>query len=115
MPIQNIFHDAIAIIAVTFEVAGILTICLGAAVATFRYLRTPNSDDKTYETYRANLGRSILLGLEWLVAGDIIHTVTLQPSFESLGILSIIVVIRTFLSFSLQVEIKGRWPWHGSQ
>ena len=62
-------------------------------------------------TYRANLGRGILLGLELLVAGDIIGTVAVTPSFENLAILGLIVIIRTFLSFSLEVEIEGRRPW----
>ena len=62
-------------------------------------------------TYRSNLGRAILLGLEFLVAADIIGTVSIDPTFESLGSLGMIVLIRTFLSFSLEVEINGRWPW----
>jgi uncharacterized membrane protein len=107
----NFFHQSISLVALAFEVAGVATILFGSLAATVDYARTFRAGDKAYEQYRANLGRSILLGLEWLVAGDIIHTVTLQPSYDSLGILSIIVVIRTFLSFSLQVEIKGRWPW----
>ncbi len=55
--------------------------------------------------------RSILLGLELLVAADIIRTVAVTPTFQSVGVLAIIVVIRTFLSFSLELEITGRWPW----
>ncbi len=61
--------------------------------------------------YRRNLGRSILLGLEFLVAADIIKTVAVTPTFTSVGVLAIIVLIRTFLSWSLQLEIEGRWPW----
>ena len=57
------------------------------------------------------LGRSILLGLEFLVAADIIHTVAVDPTLQSLSVLAGIVLIRTFLSFSLEVEIEGRWPW----
>ena len=57
------------------------------------------------------MGRSILLGLELLVAADIIRTVAVTPTFESVGVLAIIVLIRTFLSFSLELEITGRWPW----
>ncbi len=64
-----------------------------------------------YECFRADLGRGILLGLEFLVAADIIGTVAVTPTFESLGVLAAIVLIRTFLSFSLEVEIEGRWPW----
>ena len=56
-------------------------------------------------------GRSILLGLEFLVAADIIRTVALQPSLQNVAVLGLIVLIRTFLSFSLEVEIDGRWPW----
>jgi len=64
-----------------------------------------------YRAYRQLLGRSILLGLELLVAADIIRTVAVTPTFESVGVLAIIVLIRTFLSFSLELEITGRWPW----
>ncbi len=61
--------------------------------------------------FRSGLGRSILLGLEFLVAADIINTVAVEPTIESLLVLTGIVLIRTFLSFSLEVEIDGRWPW----
>jgi uncharacterized membrane protein len=60
---------------------------------------------------RQSLGRVILLGLELLVAADIIRTVATSPTFTSVGVLGLIVVIRTFLSYSLEVEINGRWPW----
>lgn len=64
-----------------------------------------------YREYRQLLGRSILLGLELLVAADIIRTVAVTPTLESLAVLAGIVLIRTFLSFSLELEITGRWPW----
>ncbi len=64
-----------------------------------------------YRAYRQLLGRSILLGLELLVAADIIRTVAVTPTFGSVGVLAVIVAIRTFLSFSLELEITGRWPW----
>ena len=64
-----------------------------------------------YREYGQLLGRSILLGLELLVAADIIRTVAVTPTFTSVGVLAVIVVIRTFLSFSLELEITGRWPW----
>jgi Protein of unknown function (DUF1622) len=70
--------------------------------------------DGRYRELRANLGRAILLGLEFLVAADIIGTVAIEPSFRSLGVLALIVAIRTFLSFSLELEISGRWPWQHS-
>ncbi len=68
-----------------------------------------------FHRYRANLGRGILLGLEHLVAADIIGTVAVTPSFENLAVLGLIVLIRTFLSFSLEVEIEGHWPWRRSE
>ncbi|WP_457092946.1 DUF1622 domain-containing protein [Microvirga sp. P5_D2] len=64
-----------------------------------------------FNLYRSNIGRAIQLGLEFLVAADIINTVAIEPTLESLMILGGIVLIRTFLSFSLEVEIEGRWPW----
>lgn len=64
-----------------------------------------------YRRFRQRLGQTILLGLELLVAGDIVRTVAAQPSLRSVAILGGIVVIRTFLSFSLEVEISSRWPW----
>src|SRR3569832_1422274 len=82
---------------------GVLLILGGAAAATGR--------ETAYREYRQHLGRAILLGLEFLVAGDIINTVAVDPTFRSVGVLAGIVVIRTFLSFSLEVEIDGRWPW----
>ncbi|WP_182083905.1 DUF1622 domain-containing protein [Aureimonas sp. ME7] len=96
------------------EVFGILAIVVGIVGATIRYLRewlssAPGED--TYRTYRSSVGRSILLGLELLVAADIINTVAIEPSLQSLAVLAGIVAIRTFLSVSLEVEIDGRWPW----
>lgn len=64
-----------------------------------------------YDGFRSSLGRSILLGLEFLVAADIVGTVAIEPSLDSLAVLAGSVLIRTFLSFSLEVEIEGRWPW----
>ena len=61
--------------------------------------------------FRSSLGRAILLGLEFLVAADIINTVAVTPTLLSVAVLAGIVIIRTFLSFSLEVEIEGRWPW----
>ena len=99
------------------EVFGIVAIVVGIVGATFRYLRdraTPTVGDDAYRTYRSSIGRSILLGLELLVAADIINTVAIEPSLESLAVLAGIVAIRTFLSFSLEVEIDGKWPWQKS-
>lgn len=96
------------------ELAGIGVILIGVAIATVVYLTSSlRLRDLTpgYPVYRANLGRGILLGLELLVAADIIATVTAPLTFESVGLLGLIVLIRTFLSVSLETEIEGRWPW----
>lgn len=68
-------------------------------------------DEQAVGGFRSNLGEAILLGLEFLVAADIINTIAIEPTLQSLAVLAGIVIIRTFLSFSLEVEIKGRWPW----
>jgi uncharacterized membrane protein len=64
-----------------------------------------------YQTLRRNLGRVILLGLEILIIGDIIRTIVVEPTFESVAVLGMIVLIRIVLSFALEVEIDGHWPW----
>lgn len=99
------------------ELVGVLLILGGAGAATARFLTRWASMglDTAYREYRQHLGRAILLGLEFLVAGDIINTVAVDPTFRSVGVLAGIVVIRTFLSFSLEVEIDGRWPWARTQ
>jgi len=101
------------------DFAGVAVMVAGAVVALPLALRghqprqLPPGAGKLgfYRSYRQLLGRSILLGLELLVAADIIRTVAVTPTFESVGVLAIIVLIRTFLSFSLELEISGRWPW----
>lgn len=70
--------------------------------------------ERAYRSCRQAVGRSILLGLELLVAGDIIRTVAISPTFTSVGVLAVIVLIRTFLSTTLLVEIDGRWPWRSN-
>jgi uncharacterized membrane protein len=96
------------------EIGGIAIIVLGIAGATiavlWQMLRGRSGSD-AFSLYRSNLGRVILLGLEFLVAADIINTVAIEPTLQSVLVLGGIVLIRTFLSFSLEVEIEGRWPW----
>ena len=98
------------------EIIGVLVILIGAAASALIYGRdlARGERGRAYKCLRSNLGRSILLGLELLVAADIINTVALEPTLESLAILAGIVLIRTFLSFALEVEIEGRWPWQQS-
>ena len=100
-------------VATGLELFGVFVIVVGIVWATGRFLlrdlRTFRAE--AYERYRANLGRGILLGLEILVGADIIATVTAPLTFRSVGLLGLIVLIRTFLSLSLETEIEGRWPW----
>ena len=98
--------SAIELFGVVVIIAGVV----GATVWSFGEMQRGRSVN-ALRIYRANLGRGILLGLEFLIAADIVGMVAIVPSFERLGILALIIVIRTFLSFSLQIEIEGRWPW----
>ena len=70
-----------------------------------------NKNEPIFRQIRHRLGRGILLGLEFLVAADIVHTVAVELTFKTVGVLAIVVLIRTFLSFTLEVELSGRWPW----
>ena len=96
------------------ELAGVGVIALGVVVsgaAALVQLLRRQAWPEVFTQLRANLGRFILLGLELLVGADIIATITAPLTFESVGLLAAIVAIRTFLSFSLETEIEGRWPW----
>jgi uncharacterized membrane protein len=96
------------------EVLGVATVVLGLAAALVRAglgLVQGETAADVYRTVRSVFARSILLGLEFLVAADIIRTVAVQPSLENVAVLGLIVLIRTFLSFALEVELDGRWPW----
>ena len=90
---------------------GVAVILIGIVLATGRYVYAGRRSMDGYVRYRQDLGRGILLGLEILVAADIIRTVAVEPTLEGVLILGIIVLIRTFLSTALQVELEGRWPW----
>lgn len=96
------------------EVAGTLVIVIGILGAGYVFLRDllrGRAPQDAFRVCRSALGMAILLGLELLVAADIISTVAIEPTLSSLAVLAGIVLIRTFLSFSLEVEIEGRWPW----
>lgn len=94
------------------EIAGVALIIGGLVFASARYAFVRPRDGRSrYQCYRHDLGRSILLGLEVLIAADIVRTVASTPTMEGLFALAIIVAIRTFLSWSLALELDGRWPW----
>jgi len=110
-----LFADTIGKI---LDLFGVLVIMGGVIISTAHFLSGifDNANRETlYKSYRKNLGRSILLGLELLVAGDIIRSVTGVPSFTSVGVLAIIVVIRSFLGLTFEMEIEGKWPWQQSK
>ena len=100
-------------LATALELFGVAVIVVGVVLATTKFIQDVRTDRRkqAYDSYRANLGRGILLGLELLVGADIIATVTAPLTFSSVGLLGLVVLIRTFLSFSLETEIEGQWPW----
>jgi uncharacterized membrane protein len=109
---MNYYHDIMQLVGRSVDALGVLIIVIGAVVATGRFLANQRADfGSAYRSYRQGLGRAILLGLEFLIAGDIIRTVVVAPTLENVLILASIVVIRTFLSMALQLEVEGRWPW----
>lgn len=97
------------IIGTGVDAIGVIIIIIGAIIAFFRLIIRKSS--KGYKQFREDFGRAILLALEFLVAGDIIRTVVVAPTMENVAVLGLLVLIRTFLSFSMQLEIDGRWPW----
>ncbi|MDG4762688.1 DUF1622 domain-containing protein [Solwaraspora sp. WMMD406] len=112
------FEPTIRTVGTAIDTAGVGIILIGAVVGTVRFLSgtfRKHNPTMAYRRYRQGLGRAVLLGLEFLVAGDIIRTVAISPTFSSVGVLALIVAVRTFLSFSLEVELTGRWPWQDSR
>jgi uncharacterized membrane protein len=114
--------EAVGFIRLVIEWSALIIEILGAIVivagvirvvvtrGTVRYLFHLH-EPGAYENYKHDLGKTLLLGLEFLVAGDVVRTVALEPTLNNVGVLGILVLIRTFLSWSLVVEIEGRWPW----
>ena len=100
------------VLILEFASAGIIVFgILFASIYSVINLVKKSKKGKVYQTFRVMVGRCILLGLELLIAADIIRSLALQLTLQSIGLLALIVIIRTFLSFSLEVEMNGRWPW----
>lgn len=106
-------HETVDIFAKALELLGVAIVVGAIALSSAVFLRDGVRDGWTpaYQACRSNIGRGILLGLELLVGADIISTITAPLTFDSVGLLAGIVLIRTFLSFSLETEIDGCWPW----
>ena len=106
-------HHAVELAAFGLEASAVGVIVVSFFFATLRFLlQVVQKRDGAYRNYKRDLGRSMLLGLEFLVAADVIRTVALEPTLSNIGMLGVLVVLRTFLSWSLVVEMEGRWPWH---
>lgn len=103
----------IEFVSLAIEIVGVVVIVSGFFIATRRFLRHKNFYDSRYAylEFRHGVGRSILLGLDFLIAGDLIKTVVVLSSGEGLITLAAVVVIRAFLGFTLHVEVEGHWPW----
>ncbi|HET8927486.1 MAG TPA: DUF1622 domain-containing protein [Microbacterium sp.] len=108
------FAEVFTGVAVTFEVIGAFAMCVGFVVAMILGIRSLSRGEggvASFQVLRTTLGAAILLGLEVLVAADLIRTITSKPSLEEAAILGLIVLIRTVLSMSIQIEIEGVLPW----
>jgi len=106
-------------ISIAIDLAGVIIIALGAALGILLFVRDflirRDRIKPSYDRLRTFLGRSLLLGLEFLVAGDIIKTVAVEPTLDSVVVLAVIVLVRTVLSISIDVEIDGHWPWDATR
>jgi uncharacterized membrane protein len=106
------FYEVIETVGKAIDGVGVAVIAIGALIsAAGAVSRLRHKSGDVYRVFRQQLGRSILLGLEFLVAADIIRTVAVTPDARSVAVLAGIVLIRTFLSFSLELEVTGYWPW----
>jgi uncharacterized membrane protein len=107
------FEETMGDVVQGFEVAGVAVLLIGSVIALARFLLgvAQRRTEAAYEAVRVGVGRSILLGLEILIIADIVETITIDPTLESAVTLGIVVLVRTFLSFSLEVELEGIVPW----
>jgi uncharacterized membrane protein len=111
------FKELIGAAGYAIEAVGVLVIILGSIVSAYRYVTTLRGTSKAvaYRELRRDLGRSIILGLEFLIAGDIIRTVVVADTLANVGVLALIILIRTFLGITLHLEVEGRWPWQHAE
>ena len=108
------FEERVSDVVQVIEIVGTIVMVvggLGALAAGLIDATRPESRDQAYERTRRNMGRAILLGLEVLIVADIVRTIVVEPTMESVVVLGMIVLIRIILSFSLEVEMYGVWPW----
>jgi len=111
--VLTLFDAVTLFVGAGFEALGVATIVVGTVIAGVRSLKTMfrTANQSAYKLFRQEVGRAILLGLEFLVAGDIIRTIVIAPTLRNVAVLGIIVLTRIVLSIALQVELEGHWPW----
>ncbi len=112
------FKQLADLVGTAFELAGMAALVIGTALAFVIYIITLSrrrNASGAYRGLRRNMGKAIMVGLELLIAADIVRSVAIDPTFETVGVLGLIVGVRTFLSWSLEVEVNGRWPWQSSR
>lgn len=113
--VQEVTRSVIEVGASAIDAMAVVLILSVFVWASARFLlHTGRHADNAYERYKLLLGRALSLGLEFLVAADVIRTITTTPSFTNIGILGAIILTRTFLSWSLVMEMEGHWPWHSA-
>lgn len=108
------FKSVVETVSKIIDAAGVVTVVAGLLIAVLVFLSAQADGDRrssAYRVFRQQVGKAILLGLEFLVAADIIRTVAVSPTFQGVGVLAVVVAVRTFLSFTLDVELEGHWPW----
>ncbi|MGB5438213.1 MAG: DUF1622 domain-containing protein [Gammaproteobacteria bacterium] len=111
------FTEMISVAGYAIEAVGVLVVITGSCTSSVVFIRTFRKlpEGAAYRTYRRQLGRSIILGLEFLIAGDIIRTVVVADTLENVAVLGLIILIRSFLSVTLHLEVEGRWPWQPNE
>lgn len=111
------FTEIISVSGYAIEAVGVFVVILGSVLASLTFLRTYRQmpEGLAYQIFRRQLGRSIILGLEFLIAGDIIRTVVVADTLENVAVLGLIILIRSFLSITLHLEVEGRWPWQAEK
>jgi uncharacterized membrane protein len=107
---EGAVSHSIRLVGTCIEIFGVFIIVAGICWSTYRCVNR-RFEELNYDQYKIRIGRSLLLGLEVLVAADIVKTIAIELTFTSLGLLAGLVVVRTFLSWTLVLEIEGRWPW----
>lgn len=108
--LESVARPWLRMVGTMIDIFGVLIIVIGIAWSTAAFLKR-NMQEQHYDAYKIRVGRSLLLGLEVLVAADIVKTIALELTLISLGVLAGLVLVRTFLSWTLVLEIEGRWPW----